>query len=228
MKRNKPGTYTAETHFATTHRLDTLIREYSRERNQSYNQSVNDLVSSGFHLSRPLPKKFPVDDRVITDGISSALNFAAEQDDLDLERFINHTRYLRTALRDIQHTFREKNLLEGFEEYEPRSLNYTVRPHFKTTPRVEEKLKTFSEENNLSYSQSVNYMIELGLRLRRPTPKKYLLNDEKIRVSLSKLSIIGSRIESEPDFENVLRDLDEMAVEFSNINKILDEGGLRR
>lgn len=57
----------------------------------------------------------------------------------------------------------------------------TFRFDITTSETVGEIIEDFSKENNLSYNDTINHFIELGLKLRRRIPQRYVVNDTLIR-----------------------------------------------
>lgn len=105
---------------------------------------------------------------------------------------------------------------------------YTVRSHFITTETTENLIKKYAVENDISYNDALNRIVELGLKLRRPIPKKYEINDQKIRKSLSEIIDVTSKIGTENDVQDVFEEVGFIRNSLSQILDILNKKGLNK
>lgn len=103
-----------------------------------------------------------------------------------------------------------------------------IRYDFQTSETVGKMIEDFSKENDLSYQDTINHFLELGLKFRRPIPKQYEINDRKIRQGLSDVMDTVGRIGTEQDIQDVFKEVGAIRSDLEEILDILKKKGLRR
>lgn len=103
-----------------------------------------------------------------------------------------------------------------------------VRFNYFASETTGKLIRDFSEENDISYNDSIDHFVELGLKLRRPLPKSYEINDKKIRAGLDDLMKVVEGIGTEDDVRECFEEISSMKTTLSSILDILEAKGLRR
>lgn len=102
------------------------------------------------------------------------------------------------------------------------------RFNYFTSETTGKLIEDFSEENGISLNEAIDHFVELGLKLRRPLPKKYEINDKKIRAALDDVMRTVESIGTEDDVRQCFDEIRSIKEDMSSILSILEKKGLRR